>query len=745
MYQKYYDLSSDDNDNDSLGSSSSSSSDDEMVDDSDIATTAMNNLSSLWGRSILHIDIDCFYVQCEEIDRSLRDSNDEYDHPLAIGQKHIVVTCNYAARSRGVTKLMSKKDAIRICPDIRIYDGSDLRGYRKHSRTVYDAFRSAVQHEIGVMNTNNNISRVQGKLLQHSTTRSCSVKDDRKRQQQLSTERLLPCKRNAMDEMTADLSTMVDKLVTDEMDNGEAAISYLMMMLSQGNNQDGDGDDGLHNNSKRQQMPLYVFGDDSNSSVTRLVEDQTGSSTEVVFGGNNCSRSLAPTRRNVHEDHYSSHNKSVENKLRCRKRLQVAVHIARYCCESIFRQTGFRVSAGISVSPMLAKLSVVKKPRTVNLLLPWRSPDLMYVMPLRKMHDVGSRTYEALSEVVLSRSTTNNTITVRDLLDVPRERIENSLLMMSNRSGNYIHTNNNTINRNLLSTTELLASERKCDLLLERCRGLDSTIVEDDRGGIPKTVSVEDSFRRGTITTATAVQDSLSELYRRLPLVIQDRLTWSREPTLSYPTTIRLTIRMVANTNDKKGHNRERKQQKPYFVTRSKQIGISIPKGKLLASIGNTTNTFCVLQDCVVPLIRQLLFVQDNNKIEGKNMYTRIDITRINLAAVNFQDVAVSVASLHDRSYIINANKKRTRDSPYMVDQQLQLKKPRDLINKTDSKRAGAYSNRYQNKRKNQTTRIISTSKTGRTSSDYDDSVERVKNDSRKLTPTRIDHFFGKK
>jgi nucleotidyltransferase/DNA polymerase involved in DNA repair len=35
------------------------------------------------------LDVDCFYVQCEEIDRNLRGKN---PRPLAIGQKHIIVS-----------------------------------------------------------------------------------------------------------------------------------------------------------------------------------------------------------------------------------------------------------------------------------------------------------------------------------------------------------------------------------------------------------------------------------------------------------------------------------------------------------------------------------------------------------------------------------------------------------------------------------------------------------------------------
>jgi DNA polymerase iota len=50
-------------------------------------------------RVVLHIDVDCFYAQVEEArNPSLRGK------PLAVTQKYLCVTANYAARQAGVTK-----------------------------------------------------------------------------------------------------------------------------------------------------------------------------------------------------------------------------------------------------------------------------------------------------------------------------------------------------------------------------------------------------------------------------------------------------------------------------------------------------------------------------------------------------------------------------------------------------------------------------------------------------------------
>ena len=56
------------------------------------------------------------------IDPSLRDK------PLGIQQKNIVVTCNYKAREKGVTKCAWIRDAMKICPDLYLVNGEDLAG-----------------------------------------------------------------------------------------------------------------------------------------------------------------------------------------------------------------------------------------------------------------------------------------------------------------------------------------------------------------------------------------------------------------------------------------------------------------------------------------------------------------------------------------------------------------------------------------------------------------------------------------
>ena len=82
-------------------------------------------------RTIIHIDVDCFYAQVE----MLRDPSLALK-PLGIQQKNIVVTCNYVARQRGVGKCQYITEAMKVCPDLVLVNGEDLARYRKVSILV---------------------------------------------------------------------------------------------------------------------------------------------------------------------------------------------------------------------------------------------------------------------------------------------------------------------------------------------------------------------------------------------------------------------------------------------------------------------------------------------------------------------------------------------------------------------------------------------------------------------------------
>ena len=93
------------------------------------------------ARVVLHIDVDCFYAQVEENRRpALR------GRPIAVTQKYLCVTANYAARERGVAKMMGIAEAKRACPELVLVPGEDLTPYRQASKRI-----GAVLAEFGVV------------------------------------------------------------------------------------------------------------------------------------------------------------------------------------------------------------------------------------------------------------------------------------------------------------------------------------------------------------------------------------------------------------------------------------------------------------------------------------------------------------------------------------------------------------------------------------------------------------------
>ena len=90
------------------------------------------------GRSILHMDLDAFFVSVE----CLRDSRLK-NKPLIIGGKSdrgVVAACSYETRLFGVHSAMPMRLALQLCPDAIVISG-DAEAYSMHSRVVTDIIR----------------------------------------------------------------------------------------------------------------------------------------------------------------------------------------------------------------------------------------------------------------------------------------------------------------------------------------------------------------------------------------------------------------------------------------------------------------------------------------------------------------------------------------------------------------------------------------------------------------------------
>ena len=100
-------------------------------------------------RVVAYFDVDCFYAQAEEV----RDPARLRGKPIAITQKFLCVTSNYAARAMGVTKLMPIKEAKRVAAAaggphaLVLIPGEDLTPYRDSSDAMLFELRSAVRAE----------------------------------------------------------------------------------------------------------------------------------------------------------------------------------------------------------------------------------------------------------------------------------------------------------------------------------------------------------------------------------------------------------------------------------------------------------------------------------------------------------------------------------------------------------------------------------------------------------------------
>jgi hypothetical protein len=221
---------------------------------------------------------------------------------------------------------------------------------------------------------------------------------------------------------------------------------------------------------------------------------------------------------------------------------------------------------------------------------------------------------QAASRVALSKTTTST----RHRLD-----LQTSPSSSSRSSGSSIVThgcgsNVRTVrvslaHSNIRHTSLTLFSvvRNQARKLLDLCRGIDTSTVVDDHGGLAQTLSVENSFRQGTLQTRQAMLQAMEDLYKRLPILLTERTNWSSNPKLAFPQTLRLTIRSVSP------HNNQR-------LTHSKQIPID---GNRLSGKDPSD----LLRHWVVPLL-DLLLVSVAHK-DGA-----MDVTRINVALTNFQD-----------------------------------------------------------------------------------------------------------
>ncbi|ANF51192.1 DNA polymerase IV [Chryseobacterium glaciei] len=91
-------------------------------------------------RSIVHMDLDTFFVSCERLKNS-----ELIGKPVIIGggDRGVVASCSYETRFFGVTSAMPIKMALRLCPEARVIKG-DMEMYSNMSHTVTEIIQEKV-------------------------------------------------------------------------------------------------------------------------------------------------------------------------------------------------------------------------------------------------------------------------------------------------------------------------------------------------------------------------------------------------------------------------------------------------------------------------------------------------------------------------------------------------------------------------------------------------------------------------
>ena len=93
------------------------------------------------SRSVLHLDLDTFFVSVERLKNSQL-----LGRPIIIGgtgSRGVVASCSYEARTYGVTSAMPMKMARQLCPNA-IYIRGDMESYSKYSGIVTEIISEKV-------------------------------------------------------------------------------------------------------------------------------------------------------------------------------------------------------------------------------------------------------------------------------------------------------------------------------------------------------------------------------------------------------------------------------------------------------------------------------------------------------------------------------------------------------------------------------------------------------------------------
>ncbi|KAL4548520.1 hypothetical protein Ndes2526B_g01087 [Nannochloris sp. 'desiccata'] len=294
-------------------------------------------------RVILHIDLDCFYAQVEQVRLGI-----PRDVPVAVQQWEGLIAVNYAARAKGITRHMRVGEAKIKCPDLVCVHVETLGGGGAASEEP-PRDTAADDNSIGAGGSTTAIDRVD-----RLTQKACLERYRRANSEILKIlHKLAPTsviEKASIDEVYIDVTAMVDS---------ELQGKYNYHKFEGGGVDDNKfTNHNSDNNKNLEASPSDAF---SWGSIVPSGPLNPGSEFDVRLA---CGAGIA-----------------------CRLR------------GAILEKLGYTSSAGIATNKLLAKIgSALHKPNLQTVIPPRAVDDLMKDLPLKKVKNFGGKLGQKLEE-----------------------------------------------------------------------------------------------------------------------------------------------------------------------------------------------------------------------------------------------------------------------------------------------------------------------------------------------------------
>ncbi|KAJ2747767.1 N-acetyltransferase eso1 [Coemansia sp. BCRC 34301] len=305
------------------------------------------------SRAIIHIDLDCFYCQVEQLRLGIGP-----DAPLAVQQWQGLVAVNYPARARGVKRLDTVMEAREKCPDIKFVH---VATFTDSSPPAYYPSPSATTHKVSL----DEYRRASRKIMD-------------------VVRRLCPTMSKAsIDEAYLDVSEIVKGNILLDLERGqiEWATSEEAAWAS---------DILLHSNASAESAQLLPV-----PVVRWITMSRKGKEREPVNGPLPGATDFGILVGDAPPVSYSWGD----------LQLKYAAKFASHVRGVIFEELGYRCSAGIAHNKLLAKIgSALNKPNLQTVILQSQVEAFMYTFPLSGLPSLGGK-LGALIEVAFDAQT----------------------------------------------------------------------------------------------------------------------------------------------------------------------------------------------------------------------------------------------------------------------------------------------------------------------------------------------------